>query len=274
MALVRTLQTKTMVENQYPIGILTRLRLVIHGYDYNQSFRIPSQFPRPMSQPFSELLAFLADTELFQGLPRDQLAAIAQIALLQSYDKGDIIFHQGDACGGFYIIQTGRVKIFQLSVNGREQILHIFGTTDHFAEVPAFDGKAFPASAATLDPSDVLFFPRGRFLELLEHNPTLTVNMLKSFARHLRRFSHLVDDLSLREVPGRLAAYLLKLSDRAQQADEVELDLNKRQLAAMLGTIPETLSRVFYRLSQEGVIAVDGNRITLRDRSSLRDMAQ
>ncbi len=227
-----------------------------------------------MSQPFSELLAFLADTELFQGLPRDQLAAIAQIALLQSYSKGDIIFHQGDDCGGFYIIQTGRVKIFQLSVNGREQILHIFGATDHFAEVPAFDGKAFPASAATLDPAEILFFPRRRFLELLEQNPLLTVNMLKSFARHLRRFSHLVDDLSLREVPGRLAAYLLKLSDRAQQADQVELDLNKRQLAAMLGTIPETLSRVFYRLSQEGVIAVDGNRITLRDRGALRDMAQ
>lgn len=231
----------------------------------------------PMSDtvhPFSGLLDFLGNTQIFQGLPREQLAALAQLARPRSYRKGELIFQQGDEGSGFFIVQSGRIKVFKLSANGREQILHIFGIGDHFAEVPAFDGKCFPASAAALESTEVLFFPRQFFLELLEQNPTLAINMLRSFARHLRRFSHLVDDLSLREIPGRLAAYLLKLSDQADNAHQVELDVNKGQLAAMLGTIPETLSRVFYKLSQDGVIAIEGAKITLLDRNSLQQLAE
>jgi CRP/FNR family transcriptional regulator len=225
-------------------------------------------------RPFSDLLDFLAETDIFYGLPSEQLAAIAQIARSQSYDKREALFLQGDEGNGFYIVQTGRVKVFQLSASGREQILHVFSAGDHFAEVPAFDGKAFPASAEALEPTTVLFFPRQLFLALLEQNPTLAINMLKSAARHLRRFSHLIDDLSLKEVPGRLAAHLLKLSEQADQADQVELNLSKRQLASLLGTIPETLSRVLYRLHTEGIIGVEGTRIQRVDRDALQDMAQ
>ena len=223
--------------------------------------------------PFSDLLNFLGDTQIFQGLPQAQLAALAQLARAESYGKGDFIFHQGDDGSGFFIVQSGRIKVFQLSASGREQILHIFGPGDHFAEVPAFDGKCFPASAAALEKTELLFFPHQLFLELLERNPTLAINMLKSFARHLRRFSGLVDNLSLREVPGRLAAYLLT---QCNQSDThlVELTLNKGQLAAMLGTIPETLSRVFHKLSHDEIIKMDGSKITVLDRDRLRQMAQ
>lgn len=221
------------------------------------------------THPFTDLLDLLADTQLFEGLPPEHLAAIAQIARLRTYGKGEMLFHRGDPGEGFFVVQSGRVKVFQLSPQGREQILHVFGVGDHFAEVPVLDGQCFPASAAALEPTTVLFFPRGHFLALLEQQPALTINMLRGFAHHLRRFSHLVDALSLREVPGRLAAYLLDLSDQAEAADQVDLDLSKSQLAARLGTVPETLSRVFYRLSQEGLIAIDGSRITILDRVAL-----
>ncbi|MEH1863679.1 MAG: Crp/Fnr family transcriptional regulator [Nostoc sp.] len=82
--------------------------------------------------------------------------------------------------------------------------------------------------------------------------------MLGTFARHLRKLTHLVDTLSFKEVPERLAHYLLNLSDRRGKADVFELDLPKGQLAALLGTIPETLSRTFYKLSQEGIIEING----------------
>jgi CRP/FNR family transcriptional regulator, dissimilatory nitrate respiration regulator len=140
-----------------------------------------------------------------------------------------------------------------VSGDGKEQILHIFGSGDHFAEVPAFDGDCFPASAAALEKSELLFFPRQSFLQLLEIQPKLAINMLKSFARHLRLFSHLVDNLALREVPGRLANYLLGLCEQFDNAD--------------------TLSRVFSKLSREGVIVVDGSKVTLRDRKRLHDLA-
>lgn len=226
-----------------------------------------------VSYPFSELLTFLGDTQIFEGLPSEQLAAIAQLARHESYTKGEIIFHQGDEGNGFYVVRSGRIKVFKVGQSGKEQLLHIFGEGDHIAEVPAFDGKPFPASAEALELTELLFFPRQFFLSLLEQNPTLAVNMLKSFARHMRRFSHLVDNLSLREVPGRLATYLLRLSEQAEETDTVTLDLNKGQLAAMLGTIPETLSRVLYKLSHEGAIAVDGNTIQLLDRDRLQQLS-
>ncbi len=168
----------------------------------------------------------------------------------------------------------GRVKVYKLSSSGREQILHIFGEGDHFAEVPAFDGECFPASASALEQTEVLFFPRQLFLTLLEQNPNLAINLVKSFARHLRRFSQLVDNLSLREVPGRLAAYLLALSQQTNNADHVELDISKGQLAALLGTIPETLSRAFYKLDRDGIISIKGASIDLCDRTALETLTK
>ncbi|MBO3458334.1 Crp/Fnr family transcriptional regulator [Aetokthonos hydrillicola Thurmond2011] len=217
----------------------------------------------------SEFVNFLNQTQMFQGLSQEHLGRISDIAIAQLYNKGDMIFHQGDEAKGFFVVKSGRVKVFKQSADGKEQILHVFGLGDHFAEVPAFDGKCYPASAAGIEKTELLFFPRTSFLELLEKQPTLAVNMLKSFARHLRRFSHLIDNLSLREVPARLATYLLNLSERTGNLETVELDLTKGQLAAMLGTIPETLSRVFYKLSRDGLIKIDGSKISLLNREAL-----
>ena len=225
---------------------------------------------QPPSSPLSE---FLSQTTIFQGLPCEQLTELANLAIAQTYEKGNILFHQGDEGIGFFIVRSGRVKVFKLSTEGKEQILHIFGPGDHFAEVPAFDGECFPASAAAIEKSEVLFFPRRAFLELLERQPTLAINMLKSFARHLRLFSHLVDNLVLRDVPARLAAYLLSLSEQFDNAQTVELEISKRQLAAQLGTIPETLSRVFLKLSREGLIEVDRVKVKLLDLPHLKQLA-
>jgi CRP/FNR family transcriptional regulator len=171
-----------------------------------------------------------------------------------------VIFEEGDEGRGFFVVKFGRVKVFKLSTDGKEQILHFFGDGEHFAEVPAFDGQCFPASAAAIEKSELLFFPRTAFLALLEQHPTLAIAMLAVSARHLRRMAQIIENLSFKEVPGRLAVCLLYLSDRNGKGDEVELDMTKTQLAAFLGTIPETLSRVFAKMSQDGLIAIDGSR--------------
>ncbi|MCU0524348.1 MAG: Crp/Fnr family transcriptional regulator [Elainella sp. Prado103] len=217
----------------------------------------------------SNLCLFLSQTMIFQGLPVEQLTELAALAIEQTHHRGDILFHQGDAGNGFFVVRSGRIKVFKLSTDGKEQILHIFGSGDHFAEVPAWDGDCFPASAAAIEKSEVLFFPRQSFFDLLAQQPALTINLLKSFARHLRHFSHLVDTLTLREVPARLAVYLLNLSSPTTDPDLVTLDLTKGQLAARLGTIPETLSRAFAKLSQENLIEMNGSQIKLLDRDRL-----
>ncbi|HAG82560.1 MAG TPA: Crp/Fnr family transcriptional regulator [Cyanobacteria bacterium UBA12227] len=226
-----------------------------------------------MSNDISKIKAFLANIQLWRGLPEEQVEAITEIAIAQTYPKGQVIFEEGDEGCGFFVVKSGRVKVFKLSVEGKEQILHFFGIGEHFAEVPAFDGQCFPASAAAVEKSELLFFPRTAFLALLEQHPSLAINILAIFARHLRRFAQIIEDLSFKEVPGRLAAYLLYLSERNSNAEEVELDITKAQLAALLATIPETLSRVFAKLSQEGLILIDGSRITLLDRRGLKKLA-
>lgn len=222
----------------------------------------------------TSLVNWLKTTQIFRGLDQPQLLAIAQIAQLKTFQRGELIFRQGSEATGFFVVKTGRVKVFKLSVNGKEQILHLFKAGEHFAEVPALDGKAFPASAAALEPSEVVFFSRFVFLELLHQSPDIAIHMLISLSQHARNLSKLIEELSFKEVPQRLATYLLNLSERTDSPRTVELDLSKSQLAAALGTIPSTLSRAFYRLSHEGIIAINGSHIELLDRDRLLSLSQ
>lgn len=226
-----------------------------------------------VSERVLEIKQFLHQTPIFEQVLDEQLLAVANIAVLQRYSKGDVLFWEGDEGTGFFVVKSGKVKVFKVAPNGKEQIFHIFGPTEHFAEVPAFDGDQFPASAAAMELAEVIFIPRTAFLMVLQQYPTLAITMLGTFARHLRRLTHLIDTLSFKEVPERLANYLLTLSDRQGGADTFDLDLPKGQLAALLGTIPETLSRTFYKLNQDGIVEISGTTVRLGDRQQLIQLA-
>lgn len=215
----------------------------------------------------------LATIPLFEGLPREQYEDLATIVVDKVFRRGQLIFAEGDAGTGFYVVIAGRVKIYKLSLGGKEQILHIFGPGEPFGEVPVFAGQRFPAYAEALEESRLFFFPRTAFVELIKRNPSLALNMLAVLSRRLRQFTVLIEDLSLKEVPGRLAAYLLYLSRQQAGAVDLELDLQKGQLASLLGTIPETLSRILSKMSKQGLIRVEGPRIRIMDRQGLQDLA-
>jgi len=220
------------------------------------------------------ILDHIARVPLFEGLPPEQIEDLAMIVTDQTFGKGEAIFSEGEDADGFYVVITGRVKIFKLSADGKEQILHFFGPGEPFGEVPVFTGQHFPASAEVMEESRVFFFPRKSFVDLIKRNPSLALNMLAILSKRLRRFAALIDDLSLKEVPGRLAAYLLYLSDQNKGAKVLELAVTKAQLASLLGTIPETLSRILGKLSSQGLIESDGRRIRIMDREGLRDLAE
>ncbi len=99
--------------------------------------------------------------------------------------------------------------------------------------------------------------------------------MLAVLSHRLRRFAPLIEDLSLKEVPGRLAAYLLYLSDTHQGVDNFSLGISKAQLSSLLGTIPETLSRIFTRLAKAGLVKSEGHRnIHILDREGLENLVR
>ena len=221
-----------------------------------------------------EIVKHIASIPLFEDLPKEQQEDLAMIVTDQVYKRGQAIFSEGDEATGFYVGITGRVKIFKLSFEGKEQILHIFGPGEPFGEVPVFTGQHFPANAEAMEDGRIFFFPRPSFVELIKKNPSIALNMLAVLSLRLRRFTHLIDDLSLKEVPGRLSAYLLYLSEQEKGISDLELTITKSQLASLLGTIPETLSRIFGKMSKQGLIELDGPRIRILDRQGLEDLAE
>jgi len=211
---------------------------------------------------------------LFDGLSADQHVEVGSIALERPFARGSTIFNEGDPGSGFYVAVSGRVKIFKLSADGKEQILHIFGPGEPFGEVPVFEGRNFPAHAVALETCVCLYFPRPAFIELIKNNPSLALAMLGVLSRRLRTFTVLVDNLSLKEVPARLAAHLLYLSEIKDGTDSLDLDISKGQLAALLGTIPETLSRILGRMVKQGLIESAGSRVKLLDREGLEELTE
>ncbi len=222
----------------------------------------------------NKIIDIISQAPLFTGLPEDQLNEIKQIAIDKFYDKDKTIFLEGDDCNGFYIVAAGKVKIYKVSFEGKEQIFHIYGPGNPFGEVPVFSGQKFPANAQTILKSHLLFFPRSAFVDLISNNPSLSLNMLAILSMRLRQFTVQIENLSLKEVPGRLASYLLYLANEQEQEDFVALNISKGQLASLLGTIPETLSRILAKMNNQNLIEVSGRDIKLLDRIGLEELSE
>ncbi|MGW8301430.1 MAG: Crp/Fnr family transcriptional regulator [Desulfobacterales bacterium] len=220
------------------------------------------------------ILNIISAIPLFNGLPADQLSAIRRIAVEKQFNKGQTIFSEEDETKGLFVVVEGRVKIYKVSSEGKEQILHIIEAGQSFGEVTVFTGQQMPAHAQTLAKSRLLLFPRSAFVGLVTANPSLALNLLAIMSKKLRQFAVQIENLSLKEIPARLASYLIYLAEEQGSADAVTLDVSKGQLASLLGTIPETLSRIFAKLSGQNLIRVEGPKITLLDLEGIEDLAE
>lgn len=221
-----------------------------------------------------DVSSIIGTMSLFEGLSPAQCASLGAIAERQFYSRGKPFFSEGDDATGFYVIISGRVKIFKLSPEGKEQIFHILCDHEPFGEAAVFAGLHYPASAEALAETQVLFFPKRKFIELIRREPTLALAMLALLSMRLRKLTTLVENLSLKEVPGRLAAHLLLLNERDGANPVIVLDVSKNQMASLLGTIPETLSRILKRMADEKLISADARTISILDKKGLIELAQ
>ncbi len=214
----------------------------------------------------------ISSVPVFSSLSTEALHALSNDSVMKSHDRGEIIFSEGDAATGFHLLAEGRVKIFKVSPDGKEQILHIFMPGNLFGEAAVFSAGVFPASAQALEPSRTLVIPKTTLKNTISKDPEIAMKMLGMLSARLMYFSDLIENLSLKEVPGRLAAYLiLQAADTA--GDSIVLGITRNQLASMLGTIPETLSRILSRLQKQGIIKVEGKKITIVQQERLEGLA-
>ena len=213
----------------------------------------------------------------FSTLSNEEIKQLKAIGREKRCAKGELIFIEGQKTRGFFLVISGRVKVYKLSPEGREQILKLTESRETFAEAAIFAGDVYPASAQALEPSFLLFFPKDDFQRLLETHPRLSQGIIRDFARRLRHFASLVEELSLKDVASRLARFLLDAAEagglHSTAGVQIELKLSKRELASRLGTVPETLSRSLNRLSSAGAIKVKGREVTILDRGALEKIA-
>ncbi len=215
-----------------------------------------------MSAPVAETLR---RTPLFANLPPDDLARVAGISSLRRCARKEPLFAEGDRADGFFVVAAGRVKVFKMSAEGKEQVLHVIEPGQSFAEATIFEGGHYPASAEALEDGALVFIPRRPFIDLLEKTPRIALRMLASMSKWLKRMTDLVESLALRDVESRLVHFVSEeLTGRGVPLADgavLELEFTKNVLASRLGTVPETFSRTLKKLQEEGKIRVRGRQI-------------
>lgn len=209
---------------------------------------------------------------LFAGLAEAELDALLDIGRVRNHNRGEVLFADGEPAVGFFVVLTGKVKVYKLSAEGKERILHIVHPGGTFAEAAIFGNGLYPAYAEPLQKSCLLFLPKDRFLTLLEENGRMAVNMIAGLSRFLRQFTLQIEELTFKDVPSRLARYLLEVSGGERAT--FELPISKSQLASHLGTVSETLSRTFRKLADDDLVQVKGKVFTILDFDRLEDLAE
>jgi CRP-like cAMP-binding protein len=223
------------------------------------------------------LSKLLKRSPLFAGLNEKELKEIIAIASLKQVEKRKIIFSDCDEANGLYVVLSGKVKLYKVSSEGKEQILHVISPPEAFGEASLFLKGSHPFYAETLSDGQFLFFPKRDFLRLIKKNSRLSANMSVALSHYVKKYASLIEDLSLKEVPSRIAKYLLdlsvKLPKEAKDPMEVELDLDRSQLASRLGTVRETLSKNLAKMKAKGIIDVKKNKVLILNREALEKIA-
>lgn len=209
---------------------------------------------------------------LFGGLTETDLDDLMEVVRIQEHPRGELLFSEGEVAEGFFIVLDGKVKVYKLSPEGKERILHIIHPGGTFAEAAIFGEGLYPAYAEPLQVSKLLFLPKEEFLGLLHRNSQMAINMIAGLSKFLRQFANQIEDLTFKDVPSRLARYLVDLSQGGSKTTVI-LPISKSQLASNLGTVSETLSRTLRKLTDDDLIKVNGKTFELLDMDRLVELA-
>ncbi len=220
----------------------------------------------------------LQDIPLFSELSVEELRKITALSRLLNFKKDEYVFHEGEEFKGIFIVLKGMVKIFKISPQGKEYILHLLTKPHLFGDVPLFTGGDCPASVQVLEDSTLLFVPKNEFLLLLENNPKLSFKIMSGFAKRLKSITVKAEDLSLKEVINRLADYIKNGIEQSKNTNLPEpffkIPLSNPTLAAFLGTIPETISRAIKKLKDNKIIRMQGRVVFVKNLVELKKLAE
>lgn len=221
----------------------------------------------------------LKDIPLFSELDIKDLEQISNFSSIRKLDKSEIIFSEGEHYSGFYIVLKGKVKVYKLSPLGKESVLHIFRPFEEFAEVPLFEQLTkYPVNAQTLEETELYFIPNKEFFNYAHDHPKIAFKIIAGFAKKLMALTQKIESLTLSDIPKRLAKYIIEEYSKSHKVviakPFISLTISKANLAGYLGTITETLSRTFKKLTDENIIEVKGKKIYILNFPALLDLSK
>jgi len=219
-----------------------------------------------------DMAARLATHTLFQPLSPAQRQRLAATTREQRLGAGEALFHQGEPCTRFFLVETGQIKLYRPSRAGQEKIIELFGPGQVFAEAVMFmDSPCFPVNAAAVTDARLLGVSNASYREILAEDPSACLRLLGDMSMHLHKRVAEIERLTLRTAPERLAEYLLALLPaEAAAGTTLTLPVPKQTVAARLSISPETLSRSFAQLAEAGILSPRGREVTVHAPERLR----
>jgi len=220
----------------------------------------------------------MASSPLFRNLGAEDRGRLARVSTVRSFEKGDVVFSEGEPSEFLYTILSGRVKVAKMIGAGREVILEIFGQGDPLGAVVAYEGRPYPATAVALERSLMLVVRRQAFFELLERHPSLVRGYLVGMAQRIVELTRRIPEVAGGRVEGRFARLFLKLAERigrsVAEGTLIPMPLSRQDLADLTGTTIETAIRTMSRWGKDGVVSTEREGFVVRDRAALERMGR
>jgi CRP-like cAMP-binding protein len=223
-----------------------------------------------VGQRNQEIINALKQSHLFTRLTDVQLDRVYRHSQVVKLEEGQQLFAQGEDVTNFYLVLSGKMKLYRVSPDGQEKIIEIVPQGGLFAEALMFmDQPHYPVSSAALSATTVIGIEANDFKDMLRDSVETCLLLLGNMSFRLRQLVHEIDTLTLHSGTCRVASYLLQHAP--DDRESFELDTAKGVIAARLSVKPETFSRIIKNLRGEGVISIDGSKITIHNREALKE---
>jgi CRP/FNR family transcriptional regulator len=225
----------------------------------------------------SRIASLLQTTPVFRKLSADDRARLAPQVRVRDYARGAQIFAEGSPSDRFYMIASGRVKIFKTTPAGNDVILEIFGVGDPLGAVAVYEGWPFPASAIALEDTTCLTIERSAFFALLEQHPTFVRGLLLGLTHRLIELTNRLAELTGGRVEPRFARLFLKLAKDVGRPERggtfIPMALSRQELADLTGTTIETAIRIMSRWGKQQIVLTEKDGFVLLDPKALESLA-
>lgn len=218
----------------------------------------------------------LKNIPLFQGLSESELESIKSYLREKSYEKGEILFSEGEICQRVFIVREGRVKLYRIASSGREQIVETLGPSDTCACNPGSKVWSCSTTAEAVTPCTVWYFARDTYLRLVETNSKFAHTLNRLFAERLRCFNVLIEEVSLKDVKKRLVKFLLDMlasnSENPNEKNVLALPFTREEIAQRLGAARETVARHLSELKRAKLIEIKPKAILIQNKEGLEKL--